>query len=80
LQRINEEKRKESQEQSKRKLSTSDDESILVVQNDDNLSSSTTIKKTKVNDDFDCDHDYSSNDSEDIIDDSVEPDEILFDL
>jgi len=71
LQKINEEK-------SKRRLSTSDDESILLVQNGDNLSSSTN-KRTKPNDsDSDCD--YSLNDIEDIIDDSVEPGEILFDI
>ncbi len=45
------------------------------------LSLSIIIKKTKANDDgYDCDCDYSSNDIEDIIDHSVEPDEILFDL
>ena len=76
LKRINEEKLKENQEQSKRRLSTSDDEQILVFKNRDTLTSSATTRKTKINDD--CD--YSSDDTENIIDDSVVPDEILFDL
>jgi hypothetical protein len=45
-----------------------DDESILVVRNGHNVSSATTAKKAKANDDCDCNHDYSSNDIEDIID------------
>ena len=76
LKRINEEKLKENQEQSKRRLSTSDDEQILVFKNRDSLISSTTTKKTKINDY--CD--YSSDDTENILDDSAVPDEILFDL
>ena len=71
LQRINEEKSNEKQEQSKRRLSTSDDDLILVIKNKDNLISSTTT-----NDDYD----YSSDDIENIIDNSAEQGRILFDL
>jgi hypothetical protein len=67
---------KKNQGQSKRRLSISDDEQILVFKNRDSLISSRTTKKTKINDD--CD--YSSDDTENIIDDSAVSDEILLDL
>jgi len=63
---------KKNQEQSKRRLSISDDEQILVFKNRDSLISSTTTRND------DCD--YSLDDTENIIDDSAAPDEILPDL
>jgi hypothetical protein len=50
----------------------SDDEQILIFKNRDSLISLIPNK----NDDYD----YSSDDTENIIDNSVRPDEILFDL
>jgi len=71
LKRINEEKLKKNQEQSKRRLFTSDDGQILVFKNRDCLVSSTITKKND-----DCD--YSSDNTENIIDDSAVSDQILF--
>ncbi len=77
IQRINEERPKQKEEQLKRRLSTSDDELILVIEDGSNvISTTTTTKIMKTNDG--CD--YSSEDIENIIDDSAELSQLSIDL
>ncbi len=69
LQQINEERSKQKTQQFKRKLSISDDESVSMVKDRSNsMSTATTAKTMEINDI----ENYSSEDIENILDESAE--------
>ncbi|CAF4924712.1 unnamed protein product [Rotaria socialis] len=74
LQRIDKDASIRNKEQLKRKISTTNDGKDLLIEGKNNSLSSTMTKRTKQN----SDSDYSSNDIDDLTDNSIESDEPLF--